>query len=259
MNDTILVERRDTVAVVTMNRPEKRNALRQEDWVAVGDAMNALGADDDVRCIVLRGGGEAAFCAGADIANFEQERSDRAKVVRYNAANDHAFRAVQRCRHPVIAMIHGFCIGGGFELALAADLRISGQSGRFGIPAKNLGLFLSHELIGYLVDAGGKAVAREVLLEGRIMEADEACAKGLITRVVADDGLEDEVLAAARRIGEGAPLAHRYHREAILRLGDPRPLSLAELESQYDYADTEDYMAGYQAFLKREKPRFNGR
>src|SRR3546814_444300 len=199
MSDTVLVECRDDIAVVTMNRPDKRNALRRQDWIAVGDAMHALGADDEVRCIVLRGAGGEAFCAGADISGFEEERSDRAKVKVYGAANDHAFRAVQRCRHPVVAMIHGFCIGGGFELALAADLRISGESGRFGIPARNLGLFLSHELLGYLVDAGGKAVAREVLLEGRILDAAEACTKGLITRVVPDGGLATEAMTAARR------------------------------------------------------------
>lgn len=259
MTDTVQVERRDDIAIVSIHRTEKRNALRQQDWIAVGDALDALGEDDDVRCIILRGAGDEAFCAGADIAGFEEERSDRKKVKAYGMATDRAFFGARDCRHPVIAMIHGFCIGGGFELALAADLRISGESGRFGVPAKNIGLFLSHDLVQFIVDAGGRAVAAEVMLEGRIMSAAEAASKNLITRVVPDADLEEEVMKAARRIADGAPLSHRFHRKALKRLADPRPLSKAELDSEHDYADSEDYMVGYNAFKNRDKPKFQGR
>jgi len=259
MTDTVQVERREDIAIVSIHRPEKRNALRQEDWIAVGDAIEILGEDDALRCIILRGAGEEAFCAGADITNFEAERSDRRKVKAYEAATDRAFLAVRDSRLPVIAMIHGFCIGGGFELALAADLRLSGESGRFGVPAKNIGLFLGYHLVQYLVDAGGRAVAAEILLEGRAITAEEALAKNLLTRVVPDAYLEDEVMKAARLIADGAPLSHRYLRAALARLADPRPLSRAELEAQFDYADSQDYMAGYNAFKNREKPKFRGR
>ena len=259
MADTILVERRDDIAVVTINRPEKRNALRQGDWIAVGDTLDELGADDDVRCIVLRGAGTQAFCAGADIGGFEEERSSRDKVRVYGAATDRAFAGAHTCRHPVIAMIHGFCLGGGFELALACDLRISGVSGRFGVPAKNVGIYLSYDLLELLIDTSNKATALEILLEGRILPALEAQSKNLITRVVDDDGLEEEVMQTARRIADGAPLAGRWHRTAIRRIAQSGPYSEAELEAQYDYADSEDYKAGYQAFLDREKPAFKGR
>jgi len=259
MEDTILVERRDDIAIVTLNRPEKRNALRQDDWIAVGDTLDALGEDESLRCLVLRGAGTEAFCAGADISGFEEERSSREKVRAYGAATDRAFVGAHTCRHPVIAMISGFCLGGGFELALACDLRISGMSGRFGIPAKNVGLYLSYGLLELLIDASSKATATEILLEGRILAALEAQSKNLITRVVDDDGLEDEVMQAARRIADGAPLSARWHREAIRRIAQPGPYSEAELEAQYDYADTEDYKAGYQAFLDRKKPAFKGR
>jgi enoyl-CoA hydratase len=259
MTEIVQVERRDDIAIVSLHRTEKRNALRQEDWIAVGDTIGVLGEDDNLRCIVLRGAGEEAFCAGADITNFEAERSDRKKVKAYEAATDYAFLGVHNSRHPVIAMIHGFCIGGGFELALAADLRISGESGRFAVPAKNIGLFLGYRLVQFLMDAGGPAVTAEILLEGRALSADEALVKNLLTRVVPDAELEDEVMKAARRIADGAPLSHRYHRAAIKRLGDSRPLSRVELEGQFDYADSEDYMTGYIAFKNREKPKFQGR
>ncbi len=133
------------------------------------------------------------------------------------------------------------------------------MSGRFGIPAKNVGLFLSYSLLELLVEAGGKAIAKEILLEGRALPALEAQAKGLITRVVDDDGLEDEVMNAARRIADGAPLSARWHLAALRRVGQPEPYSAAELEAQYDYADSDDYKAGYQAFLDGKKPVFEGR
>jgi enoyl-CoA hydratase/carnithine racemase len=259
MEDTILVERRDDIAVVTINRPEKRNALRAQDWAAIADTLDELGADDDLRCLVLRGAGQNAFCAGADISGFEDERSTREKVRTYEQVTGRAFAAAHTCRHPVIAMVQGFCLGGGFELALGCDLRISGISGRFGIPAKNVGLFLSYSLLELLIDAGGKAIAKEILLEGRALPALEAQAKNLITRVVDDDGLEDEVMSAARRIADGAPLSARWHREALRRIAQPGPYSEAELEAQYDYADSDDYKAGYQAFLDGNKPAFKGR
>ena len=219
MSDTVQVERRDDIAIVSLHRTEKRNALRQEDWIAVGDTIDALGEDDDLRCVVLRGAGEEAFCAGADITNFEAERSDRKKVKTYEAATDRAFLSVRNSHHPVIAMIHGFCIGGGFELALAADLRISGESGRFGVPAKNIGLFLGYNLVQLLVDAGGRAVASEILLEGRAISAEEALIKNLVTRVVPDVELEENVMKAARRIADGAPRANarRVSRSGVLR------------------------------------------
>jgi len=259
MEETILVERRDDIAVVTLNRPHKRNALRAQDWALLADTLDELGGDVALRCLVLRGAGEQAFCAGADISGFEDERSNRAKVRDYEAITWRAFSAAHQCRLPVIAMIHGFCIGGGFEMALGCDLRISGISGRFGIPAKNVGLFLAYGLVELLIEAGGKAVAKELLLEGRALPALEAQAKNLITRVVDDDGLEKEVMDAARRIADGAPLSARWHRAAIARVGRPEPYGAAELEEQYDYADSEDYQAGYQAFLAGKKPVFRGR
>ena len=131
----------------------------------LANTIDKVSHEEELRCLVIRGAGDAAFCAGADISGFEEERSSREKVKVYEEATGKAFSAAYECRLPVIAMINGFCLGGGLELALACDLRISSPSGRFGIPAKNVGLFLSYGLLELLVDAVGKPTAFEILLE----------------------------------------------------------------------------------------------
>ena len=259
MEDDILLERRDDIAVLTINRPDKRNAVPREGWHRIADLVEQLGADPAMRCVVLRGAGTEAFTAGADISRFEVERSSRALVEQYTEATKRCFTVLRHGRLPVIAMIHGFCLGGGFEMALACDLRIAGRSGRFGIPAKAVGLFLSWDLVEILVDVAGRATALELMLEGRPLGAEEALAKGLVSRVVDDAALEDEVMAAARRIADGAPLAAAWHRRAIHRVGTAEPYSAAEIEAQHDYADSADYREGFAAFLRREKPVFRGR
>ena len=176
----------------------------------------------------------------------------------YEEATGKPFSAAYECRLPVIAMINGFCLGGGLELALACDLRISSPSGRFGIPAKNVGLFLSYGLLELLVDAVGKPTAFEILLEGRIHSAEEAKCNKLITRIADQDKLLEEVMTSAKRIAAGAPLAARWHRRAIRRLVQRSSYTSDELEAQYDYADSDDYKEGYQAFLNGKKPVFTG-
>jgi enoyl-CoA hydratase/carnithine racemase len=155
-------------------------------------------------------------------------------------------------------MINGFCLGGGFELALACDLRISSPSGRFGIPAKNVGLFLSYGLLELLVDAAGKPTALEILLEGQIYSAEEAKSKKLITRIADQDNLLEEVTSSAKRIATGAPLAAHWHRKAIRRIDKRNPYTSDEMDAQYDYADSDDYKEGYEAFLNGKKPVFRG-
>ena len=259
MDETILCDIDGVVATVTINRPDKRNALNAETWSRLGAAMDELSANEDLRCVVIRGAGTEAFAAGADISGFESERSNSAQVKEYGENTHRAIGAVVNGRHPVIAMIHGFCLGGGYELATACDLRIAGASGRFGIPVKRMGLYLGYPLLDDLIHVVGRATALEMTLEGRVYDADEAVEKGLVHRVVLDEDLEHEVMETARRIAEGAPLAARWHRKAIRRLSDPRPLTDEEIDGSYAYADSEDYHTGYRAFLAKEKPEFKGR
>jgi enoyl-CoA hydratase/carnithine racemase len=156
-------------------------------------------------------------------------------------------------------MIKGPCVGGGLEIASQCDMRICGESSRFGIPVKNLGLVVAYQEMRGLVDLVGPSAALEIVLEGRIFGAQEAFRKGLVNRVVPDAEVEQEAYAAARRIAEGAPLVARWHKKFVKRLLDPKPLTAAELEESFACFATEDYRIGYRAFLAKKKPEFKGR
>ncbi len=168
-------------------------------------------------------------------------------------------RALTECPIPLVAQIHGICVGGGLEIAALCDLRICGESSRFGAPVKNLGLVMAYPELAPLVRLVGPGVALEILLEGRIFDASEAKEKGLVTRVVPDDQVAAEARATAERIADGAPLAARWHKRFARRLGDPAPISDAEADECFDCFDTEDFRIGCAAFLAKVKPGFTGR
>jgi enoyl-CoA hydratase/carnithine racemase len=221
--------------------------------------MKELDQDESLRCIVLRGAGEKAFAAGADIANFASERADSAQAREYGARISGGMRAFAECRHPVVALIQGACVGGGLLVASQADIRICGESARFGVPVKNLGLVEAYDELQGMMRVVGRAATLEILLEGRIWNAREAYEKGLVNRVVADDRVAEESYATARRIAEGAPLAARWHKKFVRRLAEPKPLSQAEFDESYACFDTEDFREGVAAFLAKRKPNFKGR
>jgi len=259
MDETILVERDGPIATVVLNRPEKLNALTRPMWQGLGDGVRALSADDDVRCILIRGAGERAFSPGNDISEFSTVRSNKAQAIEYGKVMHATAQALAECRHPLVAQIHGICVGGGLEIAALADLRICGSSSRFGAPIKNLGLVMAYAEMAPLVRLVGRAVALEILLEGRIFDAAEAKDKGLVSRVVADEQVRAEARATAERIAEGAPLVARWHKKFARRLAEGTPLTAAELDECFDCFDTEDFRIGYSAFLAKRKPDFVGR
>jgi enoyl-CoA hydratase len=259
MSELILVERDGPITTVVLNRPEKLNALTKAMWRSLGETIVALDRGDDVRCIILRGAGESAFSPGNDIGEFATERANKAQAIAYGHAMHTTASALASCRHPLVAQIHGICVGGGLEIAALCDLRICGVSSRFGAPVKNLGLVMAYPEMAPLVRVVGAAVALEILLEGRIFDAQEALAKRLVTRVVPDDQVAAEARATAQRIAEGAPLAARWHKKFARRLADPRPLTDAEYDECYDCFDTEDFRIGYEAFLTKRKPTFPGK
>ena len=259
MSGPVILEQDGNIATVILNNPERMNALSRPMWQLLGETMQNLSADESLRCVILRGAGTKAFGAGADISEFRTERANSKAAKEYGEVIHRTMQAVAQCTHPTVAMINGACIGGGLEIASMCDLRICGESSRFGIPIKKLGLVMAYGELQGLLAVVGRAAALEILLEGRIFDAREALAKGLVTRVVADDKVEEEAVATARRIAEGAPLVARWHKKFLRRLADSTPITQAEWDEGFACFDTEDYRAGVEAFLDKREPKFRGR
>jgi len=258
VDDRVVVQIDGAIATVVLNRPEKLNALTKSMWKRLGEAIDGLSSDNALRCVIVRGAGERAFSPGNDIAEFRTERSNKAQAIEYGRVMHAAAQALANCRHPLVAQIHGICVGGGLEIAALCDLRICGESSRFGAPIKNLGLVMAYPELAPLVRLVGADTALEILLEGRVFDAAEAKEKRLVTRVVADSSVAAEALATAQRIADGAPLVARWHKKFARRLEDARPLAAAEYDACFDCFDTEDFRIGYAAFLAKMKPEFRG-
>jgi len=259
MTEPIYVTRDGPIATVVLNRPEKLNALSVGMTRRLREIMEACDADADLRCVVLRGAGGRAFSVGADISEFEATRSSAAKAREYARLGNPALQAVRACRHPVVALIQGLCVGGGFGLAALCDLKICGESSRFGVPIKRLGLVESHEELEAVVRTIGAGPTLEILLTGDLLDAPGALRIGFVNRVVPDDRVEEEAYAVARKIAEGAPLAARWHKRFVYDLVARRPLTDEERDVAYHCFDTEDFQIGYRAFLAKTTPRFVGR
>lgn len=259
MTDQIIVDRQGHAATVTLNQPAKLNAVSLAMWDRLGEVFSDLDQDLDLRCIVLRGAGEKAFSVGADISEFEEHRSTADKARAYGKRTHAALSEIMNCRHPVIARIDGLCVGGGLELATTADLRICSQRSRFGIPIKRLGLVVAYAEMEPLVQLIGPSNAKEILFEGDIFGSARAYDMGLVNRVVGDDSLDEEIQASAEKIAEGAPLVARWHKTFTRRLLSPEPLTPADHDESYACFGTQDFEAGYKAFLAKEKPVFTGK
>jgi enoyl-CoA hydratase len=259
MPEPVLVSQDGAVVTVTLNRPERLNALSREMWPRIAGIFRALDADESVRCVVLTGAGDRAFSPGADIAEFDGARASAAQAREYGADIVATLAAISECRHPVVAAVRGVCTGGGLELAIAADIRIATRSARLGIPINRIGVALGAVEFGLLVGLVGRATALSLLLEARIVDGAEAERLGLVTRAVADADFAAEVAAAVARIAEGAPLSNRWHKKFARRLANPAPLARAEIDEAFRLVETEDYREGTRAFLEKRKPRFAGR
>lgn len=259
MTSELLEERDGGIVTLTINRPAKLNAMTKPLWGLLGETVRRLDADDTVRCIVLRGAGGKAFSPGNDIAEFTTERSNAEQARAYGNIMHGTLDALATCRHPLVALIEGICVGGGLEIAALCDLRICGEGSRFGAPINRLGLVMAYAEMAALLNLVGRAVTLEILLEGRIFGAAEAKEKGLVTRVVPDDKVVGEAYATAHRIAHGAPLVARWHKKFVRRLEQGTPLAPTETDEGFLCFDTKDFQIGYKAFLDKVKPEFEGR
>ena len=247
------------IATLTLNNPDKLNAINLAMWQQLSANMASISADRDIRCVVLRGAGDQAFAAGGDLEEFVTGRATLEQALHYHGEVAKALNAIADCPHPTVALIKGACIGGGLEIAGVCDLRIAGESARFGAPINKLGFSMYPGEMEGLLRLAGPAVIKEILLEGRILSASQAYEKGLLSRVVKDEQVEDEAYASARRICQGAPLVAGWHKQWIRRLLDGRPLSDEEKAASFAFLETEDYREGLAAFLDKRKPVFKAR
>lgn len=260
MRPDILYQISGDIATVTLFNPGKLNAVTAAMWQKLTVVMASLDALDDLRCVVIRGEGQA-FAAGGDIEEFGSLRDtfEQAQVYHGQWVSD-ALQSIVDCRHPTVALIQGPCIGGGLEIAGQCDLRIAGDSAKFGAPILKLGFTMAHTELAGILALAGPAAALEILLEGRILTAKEAYEKGLVTRVLPDAEVEVEAYATARRIAAGAPLVARWHKQLVRRLAPAvLPLTEAEIQDNFAYLESEDYREGLKAFKEKRKPTFAGR
>jgi enoyl-CoA hydratase len=252
----VLVETRDGIATVTLNRPEVRNAINADVVRGLGAALDALAQDPGTRVLILTGGGDAAFASGADLRELRERRAADA----LRGINSTLFLKVERFPYPTIAAVRGVALGGGCELALACDLRVAGGSARFGQPEAGLGILAAAGAAYRLPLLVGWGRAREIILTGRIVDADEALRIGLVNRVVPDDRVLDEARALAETIAAQAPLALRAAKLALqAALHGPGPGHVAELLGQAVLFESADRDEGIAAFLEKRRPRFTGR
>ncbi|HWC82538.1 MAG TPA: enoyl-CoA hydratase-related protein [Pseudonocardiaceae bacterium] len=243
------------VATLTIDRPERRNALSFEMWSAIPGLMAKVAAEPDVRALVITGGEH--FSAGADISEFRTLRGDSEGAKRYNAAVHAGERAVAELAVPTIAAITGFCIGGGCEIALACDLRLAADNARFGITPAKLGIVYNFTSTRQLVDAVGPAWARQILFTGDILDAATALRIGLVNEVHPAGELAERVAGLAARIGERAPVSVRGAKHIIGRITAGQDEEDDSVRARYDEAvRSAEYAEGVAAFLEKRPPRF---
>ena len=243
------------------NQPERHNALSLEMWQGIGDVLEAYAADPEVRVAVMRGAGGKAFVSGADISEFDSHRGSSAQKDEYGKIAGRANRWLARFDKPLIALIEGYCIGGGLATALSADIRIATPDSRFGIPAARLGLGYEYEGLAKLARVVGPARARDIMFSARFMEADEALAMGLLNFVHSREEIESQTVGYAERIAGNAPLTVKAAKAAINAW--ERGSRVEELEVVHqlvnDCFDSEDYKEGRHAFREKRTPDFHGR
>jgi enoyl-CoA hydratase/carnithine racemase len=259
VTERIIARRDGAIGWLVFNNPERRNAVSLDMWEAIPRVLDDFGADPAIRVVVLTGAGEKAFVSGADISQFEKERSNAEAVKRYDEIGERAQSRLAAYEKPLLAMIRGYCLGGGVGIATACDLRIAADDARFGIPAAKMGLGYRASSMKKLVDLVGKPAALEIMITARQFTAAEALQIGLVHKVVPVAELETATRAYCDMIAANAPLTIRTAKRVIAEV----------MKTAYDGAscdrwvkecfESEDYIEGRRAFMEKRKPVFKGR
>lgn len=258
--DKIQAEVRDGVGWLTINNPDRRNAMSLDMWDAIGEAITVFGRDPETRCVVLSGAGGKAFASGADISQFEKLRSNAEAADEYARISAGARSALLAFEKPLIGMIRGFCLGGGLAIAMTTDIRVATRESVFGIPAARLGIAYATESLELLVDLVGPSRAKEILLTAKRYNADEAYNMGLVNQVVADSDLESTIEKMTAAIRDNAPLSMKANKltiNEIVKDESKRTPGLPAELSKMCFA-SDDYKEGRTSFMEKRQPVFKG-
>jgi enoyl-CoA hydratase len=257
----ILQSTADGVGVITFNNPEKRNAMSLDMWEGLGLALIELRDDPNVRVVILFGAGDKAFVSGADISQFEKTRHNAEASEEYSKKSAAQRALLADYPKPIIASIRGFCLGGGMQVAMSADIRIASDNSQFGIPAAKLGIAYGYDGLKHLVSLVGPSWARLIMYTGMRIDSAEALRIGLVDRVVPDAELWNATTEIARTISGNAPLAIKAAKITIAQvLKDPDKRDMDAIKAVSTACmDSEDFREGRQAFMAKRKPQFKGK